>query len=495
LTPGRLAFRLDSRGRRFGAAFLSGVLQYFATGLEPSWWAAWRAPMPSLVAAFRASTREAWALAVIAGLIGSASTASYYAMFIGPIGSAFVMLLRGLVSGIVVTRARAVVLGSRHWLTAFVYPALMAGFDTIVTAVSRDGTIGSLAYSQMAALPVIQFAALAGAPGIVFIVSLFGTLAAIACYRRIDIDKPWLAYGLPSALIVGVLAYGSVRLANSSAASTIPVGLIAIDRGAPAPMNSLGADDPVWTAYAAAVPGLAQRGAKVVVLPEKIARLDHAAADRVRALLGRVASDNAVYLLAGVALLESDHRENRAWLFAPNGELIADYAKHHLIPGLEATFTPGRDFVVRSVGIGRIGIAICRDMDFPTLGRRYAALGVDALLVPAWDFDQDAWWHARMAVLRGVENGFAVVRAARNGLLTVSDRYGRIVDVAASRSAPVASLAVLSPFGSGEATVYARLGDAFGWLCAISSAAAWLASRRSRRSRRPGEALRGGHEG
>jgi len=42
-------------------------------------------------------------------------------------------------------------------------------------------------------------------------------------------------------------------------------------------------------------------------------------------------------------------------------------------------------------------------MDFPTLGRRYAALGVDALLVPAWDFDQDAWWHARMAILRGVE--------------------------------------------------------------------------------------------
>ena len=281
-----------------------------------------------------------------------------------------------------------------------------------------------------------------------------------------------------------------MRLANSSAASAIPVGVIAIDQGAPAPLSSLGADDPVWTAYAAAVSGLAQHGAKVVVLPEKIARLDHAAADRVRALLGHVASDNAVYLLAGVALLKSDHKENRAWLFAPNGELIADYAKHHLIPGLEATFTSGREFVVRSVGTGRIGIAICKDMDFPTLGRRYAALGVDALLVPAWDFDQDAWWHARMAILRGVESGFAVVRAARNGLLTASDRYGRIVGVATSGSAPVASLAVVTPFGSGGATVYARLGDAFGWLCAISSAAAWLASLRSRRSRRPSEALR-----
>ena len=253
-------------------------------------------------------------------------------------------------------------------------------------------------------------------------------------------------------------------------------------------MNALGAEDPVWGEYAEAVAGLDRQGAKVVVLPEKIARLDDAAADRLLERLGGVAADNAVYLLAGVALFKRDQRENRAWLFAPNGDLIADYAKHHLIPGLEAAFISGREFVVRSVGSDRLGIAICKDMDFPTLGRRYAVLGVDALLVPAWDFDLDAWWHARMAILRGVEGGFAVVRSARQGLLTVSDRYGRIVAVAASRSAPVASLAVLTPFGSGRPTVYARLGDVFGWLCAISSAAAWLTSLRRRRSGRPSEA-------
>jgi len=320
----------------------------------------------------------------------------------------------------------------------------------------------------MAALPVIQIAALAGTPGIVFIVTLFGSLAAVAWHRRTDIDKSWLAYGLPSALIIAVFAYGFVRLANGAAGSPIPVGLLAGDR----------AGDSVWAAYAAAVPGLVNEGAKVVVLPEKIAPLDRAAADRVRAGLGRVASDNAVYLLAGVTLLEIDHKENRAWLFAPTGQLIADYAKHHLIPGLEASFTSGREFVVRAVGTNQFGIAICKDMDFATFGRRYALLGVDALLVPAWDFDLDAWLHARMAVLRGVESGFAIVRSARQGLLTVSDRYGRIVAVTASGSAPVASLTVHAGFGSGRPTVYARLGDVFGWFCVISSAAAALASLR-----------------
>src|SRR5437667_11048987 len=135
--PGPLAFRLDSLGWRFGAALLSGVLQYFATGLEPWWWAAWLAPIPLLLAAFRASRREAWALAIVAGLMGSASTAGYYGLFIGPIGSGVVMLLRGLISGAVVARTRAVVVGSRHWLMVFVYPALLAAFDMIVAAGSR----------------------------------------------------------------------------------------------------------------------------------------------------------------------------------------------------------------------------------------------------------------------------------------------------------------------------------------------------------------------
>ena len=211
-----------------------------------------------------------------------------------------------------------------------------------------------------------------------------------------------------------------------------------------------------------------------------IARLDRAAADRVRERLGHLASDNKVYVLAGVTLVDSDHGENRAWLFAPSGELNADYAKHHLIPGLEGSFAAGKDFSVRAIGTGRVGIAICKDMDFPTLGRRYAALGVDALLVPAWDFELDAWWHARMAVLRRVESGFAVVRAARNGLLTVSDRYGRVVDVVSSSSAPVTSRAALAPLASGKPTVYARLGDIFGWLCVVASGAAWLASLRRR---------------
>jgi hypothetical protein len=46
--------------------------------------------------------------------------------------------------------------------------------------------------------------------------------------------------------------------------------------------------------------------------------------------------------------------------------------------------------------------------------------------VPAGDFGVDDWQHSRMAVMRGVENGFAMVRPAHDGLVIASDAFGRL---------------------------------------------------------------------
>lgn len=59
------------------------------------------------------------------------------------------------------------------------------------------------------------------------------------------------------------------------------------------------------------------------------------------------------------------------------------------------------------------GMQICKDMDFPRLSRRYGVKGVGLLLVPAWDFTLDGWLHGRMAVMRGVESGFTIVRGCQ----------------------------------------------------------------------------------
>jgi apolipoprotein N-acyltransferase len=91
-----------------------------------------------------------------------------------------------------------------------------------------------------------------------------------------------------------------------------------------------------------------------------------------------------------------------------------------------------------------------------------------------------------MAMLRGVENGYGVVRAARRGLLSVSDRYGRVVAVRSAVGADAATLAAVAPLGDGRPTPYARWGDWFGWLCVVASAAVALTRLRWRPAdRRP----------
>jgi apolipoprotein N-acyltransferase len=85
------------------------------------------------------------------------------------------------------------------------------------------------------------------------------------------------------------------------------------------------------------------------------------------------------------------------------------------------------------------------------------------MLVPGWDFNIDRAWHGHIAVMRGVEDGFSIARAAKDGYLTVSDDRGRIVAETRSDSAPFATLLADVP-AAHERTLYLLLGNWFAWL-------------------------------
>ena len=75
---------------------------------------------------------------------------------------------------------------------------------------------------------------------------------------------------------------------------------------------------------------------------------------------------------------------------------------------------------------------------------------------------------ARLAIMRGVEDGFAVARAAKQGLLTLSDSYGRIIALSASAKSGMVSLVGDLPRGPGN-TVYLHIGDVFAWASSAGS--------------------------
>ena len=183
----------------------------------------------------------------------------------------------------------------------------------------------------------------------------------------------------------------------------------------------------------------------------------------VDSLFSSVASETHVAIDLGLVRKTPSGAFNSSRFYSPDGKMEANYDKHHLLPGVEPE-KPGEKRIILDQSSGRWGLQICKDMDFPKLSREYADEGANLLLVPAWDFNVDRWLHSRMAALRAVENGFAVARSARNGLLTLSDNRGRILAETATapgRFVSVSGILCVAP----EEAFYARTGDWFAWLC------------------------------
>lgn len=72
-----------------------------------------------------------------------------------------------------------------------------------------------------------------------------------------------------------------------------------------------------------------------------------------------------------------------------------------------------------------------------------------------------------MTLIRGVESGYIVVRSAREGLLTVSDAYGRVLAEKPSSGMPGQTLLVKTNIAAHLPTLYSIIGDLFGWLCVL----------------------------
>jgi apolipoprotein N-acyltransferase len=201
-------------------------------------------------------------------------------------------------------------------------------------------------------------------------------------------------------------------------------------------------------------------GTGIAVLPEKVFLVADLPAFTARFTAVAVRSGTDVV----VGLVHDGY--NAAMWFRADGSPPVTYRKRHLVPGLEDHLRAGYSTVL----LDGVGLAVCKDLDYPALGRENARRGARLLLVPALDFDRDAWLHSRMAIMRGVESGFAVARSSGHGLRTLSDARGEIV------TTDRMSL----PAGP---TPYARFGDWLPWLCLLVVAFAAGRARRWRGAR------------
>jgi apolipoprotein N-acyltransferase len=452
------------------AALVSAALLWGGTGLHPAWWLTWLAPWPVLAFAVRAPGRAAAAVAFAAWAGGGLNLWSYYRTTLGvPLPVVLVaMALPAIAFAAVVALTSALARRGRFLAATLALPAGWTAFEHLLSRVSLHGTFGSLAYTQMDCLPVIQVAAVVGISGITFLLVLVPSAMTTITLPTAGKDRARVAW-VTSALVALALGYGGWRLLrDENARPLVMVGLAAADR----PEQPVAAETDEGRAlvdrYAQAAEALGARGARVVVLPETVVKVTAVGADAVARRFAGLTSAGASVVLGADRTAEG-REVNAAVALSPGPARV--YAKQHLLQPFESRYQPGSEIVLLDAPSGRLGLAVCKDMDFPDLGRRYAERGASILLVPAWDFTADGWLHSRMAVLRGVEGGFAVVRAARGGRLTVSDDRGRVIAEAASADAEVASLLAAVHPGAGG-TIGARLGGGFGW--ASCGVLAWI---------------------
>ena len=177
---------------------------------------------------------------------------------------------------------------------------------------------------------------------------------------------------------------------------------------------------------------------------------------------------------------------NSAFTLDPEGREVSRYDKIHLVPFGEyvpgwalpglvhkitdevGNFVPGSTYPVAKSPGGGIGVFICYEAIIPQLARKLVGGGANVLV----NISNDAWYgdsaaayqHLEMARLRAIENHRYLLRATNNGLTTLIDPYGRVLE-----QIPRYRRMVMPVYFNFETrqTFYSAHGDVFAWLCAV----------------------------
>ena len=367
-----------------------------------------------------------------------------------------------------------------------------------------------LGYSQVTVLPVAQVASIVGVYGLSALLAFSaGAAAAILLLAgRARILYPAAAL----VTIAGCAIWGQMRLnASPLLQSGDPVRVAVLQGNIPQdekwePANR----DAISSKYLRMTREALAAGATFIIWPESSTPFyfehDLARGGAIR----RLAMEAGVTLLIGsdqvepVKAVEADVKPeyryyNAAFLVKPDGLTGAIYRKMHLVPFGEyvplkdllffvgpiveavSAFTPGTEPVLLSIGDHKASTAICYEVIFPSLIRRFVLDGSELLTT----ITNDAWYgrssaayqHWEQAAMRSIEQGRYLARAANTGISGFVDPYGRQVQKSAlfEDDLLVADLRFIK-----ERTIYNRIGDLVAWLSLVVTAAALIASFRVR---------------
>jgi apolipoprotein N-acyltransferase len=449
------------------AAFATALL-YTLADVDPRFWlCALFAPLPILTIAPEIRIETAAKLAFAAFLAGNL-VAWGGESFAVPLITMLASHLAGAV--VFATFVACAAEATRRWsgvLAALVFPTFEVAFYFTLALESPHGTWGSPAYTQVDFIPLLQTASWIGMCGVMFVMSLLPSGLAVAWYRRrwnMDWKNPAI---MAFSVFAIALMFGATRVLLTPATPAVRVAMVASEGLTPESESTNPTDAAeIMARYAKLVRQVAASGAQIVVMPEKV--IGVAPSYEWDVVLGfqQIAKMSHVWLVVGLNQIGRSPKRNIAVVFDPDGKIVASYAKHHLIPSLEWDYKEGSKPSVFDAPWGRTAVLISQDLDFPDTARELAAHEVRVVVAPASDWRGSEVIHQRMAVVRGVESGFSLARAARGGILSANDSRGRLIAMRAPVHGADTMATADLPIGTGR-TLYSRTDDWFGRLCVM----------------------------
>ena len=447
----------------FSAAILSGIFFYLSDGAVHLGFFAWIAPVPILAVLKKINKWQALVIGYTAYLIGMFN-------FWPIIGFAFsnifffalAMSIYAFQFGVILFILKVFENKISSLSFVFLFPVLCVLFEYTFSNFSPHGTFGSVAYTQSSWLSFIQLLSLTGLWGLTFLIRLTASTLAFAITNYKNIIQIIVVSTIVLSFMAFSLYYGHTKLSLKYKKPEVKIA--ALTMKAPIQIVINPKREVIFKlveSFKFMVKEASKMDAQIIVWPEKSIGVTNSFREEFLREVKQISLIYSVYQI--IAFDDVSKNLNTAILISPSGELLITYYKHHLVPGFESDYFPGKKVAIVDTEWGRVGIAICRDMDFLDVSKEYGRKGVDILFVPAWDFKGSEEWHSKIALFRGIEQGFSIVRSANDGISIISDPFGRIIKKKESFQVERSILIGNVP-SKKQITLYSRWGDWFIYL-------------------------------
>ena len=169
-----------------------------------------------------------------------------------------------------------------------------------------------------------------------------------------------------------------------------------------------------------------RRRSDVVIFPElwstgyDLARTQEHATPTDKGIFAEVAKlakEHSIHIIGSLLSVKGDGHSNTAAIYSPQGQLLGEYSKAHLFRLMEEDkyLVPGRKAPVFELPWGKSALAICYDLRFPELFRKYALADAKVVfLTSEWPYPRLMHWQTLLKA-RAIENQLFMVACNRVG--------------------------------------------------------------------------------